>query len=460
MTEVVPAVLPRTRGGARRPGWPRALRDPLGALVARADRAPGAVVRLRLGPVRPFLVTEPEHVQHVLRDHAGNYLRGGETTFWRSLRRLTGEGLLSDGPEWAASRERLQPHFTAPRVDLLRDRMSRAISDAVDELAAPAATGLPVDAGRELSRIVCRAVGHAFFADKIGVADGVRVTAEQDRLVAALRFRLLAPFVPDRVPMPGDRTFRRAVAAIDEVLLPVVRAERATGGDGDDVLAALVRATGPDGAPLDERRVRDDLVALFATATDTTQVVLTWLLPLLAAHPAVEARLRAEIERVVDPAGPVTADQLTRLDYTRAVLDELLRMYPIGWLIPRTAVADDVIAGTPVPAGSIVLLSQYVTHRLARHWERPDEFDPDRFTADGPRRTHRYAYWPFGGGPHQCIGRYLFQLEAPLIVATLLSRYRVRPVRPGLPTRQLSATLRPRDRVLVTLTPARPGAPA
>lgn len=458
MSEAVP--VPALRPTARRRVWPTALRDPLGALVALADRSPGQVVRLHLGPVRPFLVAEPEHVQHVLRDNAPNYLRGGDTTFWRSLRRLTGEGLLSDGPEWEASRRRLQPHFTAPRVDALVDEMSRAIRDAVDELAGLAAAGRPVDVGRELSRMVCRAVSRAFFADKISAADGMRLTAEQDRLTVALRFRLLAPFVPDRVPMPGDRTFRRAVRAIDDVLGPVVRAERAGAADGDDVLATLVRATGPDGAPLDERRIRDDLVALFATATDTTQVVLTWLLPLLATHPEVEARLRTEIEEVIDPVRPVTREQLDRLTYTRMVLDELLRMYPIGWLIPRTAVADDVIGGTPVRAGSTVMLSQYVTHRLARHWDRPDVFDPERFAADRPRRAHRYAYWPFGGGPHQCIGMYLFQVEAPLIVATLLARYRFRPCRPGLPTRQLAATLRPKERVMMTLTPTRPGAAA
>jgi cytochrome P450 len=141
------------------------------------------------------------------------------------------------------------------------------------------------------------------------------------------------------------------------------------------------------------------------------------------------------------------------------VLEELVRAYPSGWLVPRTAVADDVIGNTRIKAGGTIVLSPYVTQRLGRYWERPDVFDPERFAEGRSKRAHRYAYYPFGGGPHQCIGQYLFQLEAPLIVATLLSRYRFRLTHSAMPTKQLAASMRPKERVMMTLHPVRHGSP-
>ncbi|KKJ94703.1 cytochrome P450 [Micromonospora sp. HK10] len=436
------------------------VRDPLGTLVGLADAAPNQVVQLNLGTIRPYLVAEPAHVQHVLRDNAANYTRAGNSMMWKSVRKLAGDGILSEGPAWEDSRRRLQPHFTAKRIDAVVDDMSQAISEAVDELAEPARAGVPVDAATEISRIICQAVIRVFFGNKISVPDGVRVVAEQDTVATALRFRLLAPFLPESVPAPGDRAFRRAVRNIDDILLPLVRAERAHPDGGDDILAALARARDADGRELTEQRVRDDLVSMFATTTETTYVVLTWLFPLLEQLPDIADRLYAELDRVVGPGEVISREQLGQLQYTRMVLDELVRMYPSGWLVPRTAIADDVIGDTRIRAGGTVILSPYVTQRLARFWERPDVFDPERFAPDRPRRSHRYAYYPFGGGAHQCIGQYLFQLEAPLIVATLLSRFRYRLRTPGMPNPQLAASLRPRERVPLLLTPHRQRVPA
>ncbi|MEV5766242.1 cytochrome P450 [Micromonospora sp. NPDC052213] len=439
---------------------PGLLRDPLRELVALADAAEGEVIRLNVGTIRPYLVTEPAHVQHVLRDNAANYTRGGRSMLWRSVRRFTGEGIMSDGPEWQASRARMQPHFTAKRIDSLVDTMSRAVSEAVDGFEEPARTGRWLDIGAELGRVICRAISSVFFADRVSLADQLRIVAAQDTIVTALRARLLLPFVPDAVPVPGDRALRRATGVVDDIMLPLVRAELAHPRDSDDLLAALTRARDADGRPLDERRVRDDVVASFATATETTYAVLTWLWPILDAHPAIAERLYAELDEVVGTDRVISREQLVALTYTRSVVDELLRMYPAGWLLPRAALADDVIGGTRIPAGSIVVVSSYITQRLARYWDRPDTFDPDRFRADQPRRSHRYAYFPFGGGPHQCLGNHLFNLEAPLVVATILSRYRFRLREPGMPPKQLAAALRPGRPVVMALTPVREQRPA
>ncbi|MEV4813611.1 cytochrome P450 [Micromonospora avicenniae] len=430
---------------------PSLLRDPARALIAVGDRTGGELVRLNLGSFRPYLVTHPRHVQHVLRERSENYERAGDGLFWRPVKRLFGEGILGEGQIWSASRKMLQPMFTAKRIEALVDGMAEAIRDAVDELDEPSRDGRTVDIGVEQTRIVCRAIMKVLFGDKISVPDAMRVVDAQDVIATAVIPRIVVPFAPLSLPMPGDRPFRRAKQIVDDVLLPIVRASKVTADQGDDVISTLWQARTEDGRQLSEQQVRNDTVAMFAATTETTINVLTWLWPHLDERPDVAERLYDEIARVVGD-GPVRREHLNQLPYTRMVLDELLRLYPIGWIIPRRAVADDVIDGVEVEAGATMVASPLITQRMTAFWDRPDEFDPDRFTPERIRGRHRYAHFPFGGGPHQCLGMYLFYLEAQLILATMLSRYRFRLRRSGVPGLRLAAALRPRRRVELTLT--------
>ncbi|MFB9239088.1 cytochrome P450 [Plantactinospora siamensis] len=426
---------------------PRRDRDLLDALVEVADDVGAEMVRLNFGALRPYLVSHPSHVQHVLRENPGNYIRGGDSLMWRALERLFGEGILSEGTAWTASRGRLQPMFTAKRVAALVDGMSEALNEGADRFTP----GQRIDVAQEISRMVCLAINRVLFGDRIPIEDAMRIVRHQDVIARSVRWRILAPFIPDAVPMPGDRAFRGAVSAIDDLVLPVIRRVRAQPDGRDDVLATLAGATDARGEPLPERPVRDDVVATFATTTETTYVVLAWLWPLLHERPDIAERLYAEIDRVVVAGQPVRNEQLGELRYTRMVVDELIRHYPSGWLVPRTAVRDDVINGVRIEAGSTMLMSPYITQHLSAFWPRPQEFDPERFAPGAPKRAHRWAYFPFGGGAHQCIGMYLFQLEAPLIIATLLSRFRFRPVGQGMPHKQLAASLRPKERIIMTV---------
>ncbi|GIJ74887.1 cytochrome P450 [Virgisporangium ochraceum] len=427
---------------------PALARDPLGALVAFGNASRGSVVRIGLGLLRPYLVTNPAHVQHVLRDHSAIYLRDGSGMLWGAVKRLFGEGIMAEGEVWQESRRILQPLFTAKRVDAMVDVMADEIYRAVDEVPA----GRVLDASAEMSRIVCRAVVRVLFGDKVSVDDAVRIVAAQDAISASVVARVLAPFVPNSVPMPGDRAFRDNAALIDDILLPAVRRARAQPDGGDDIISTLSRAKTADGRDIDERQIRNDTVSMFASATETSYRLLTFLWPHLKAHPDVAAALYREIDDVVGDATP-DRSHLARLTYTRMVLDEMLRLYPIGWLIPRVAAADDVIDGVPIPKGATLLVSPYITQRLDAYWDRPAEFRPDRFAARPAERRHRYTHYPFGGGPHKCIGQHLFYLEAQLIVAAVLSRFRVRVHTPGIPAPRPAASLRSGGKVELTLVP-------
>ncbi|MBP2705554.1 cytochrome P450 [Microbispora sp. RL4-1S] len=400
---------------------PRILRDPVNALWEFGREHRGRVIRLNLGPFRPYLVSHPDHVQRVLRLNWRNYAREG--TYWKPLQRLMGDSIFSEG-SWESSRSVLQPLFTAKYVASLGAGMAETITEGVENWEMHAKTGEALDAPTELTHIVTRAVVRVLFGDKIPDSDARRLTTAYHLAAKSFALRLLMPFVPNSVPVPGDRTFHRSAKVIDDIMVPLIRQARLEPGDGKDVLSALARAHA-EGGTAGHQQMRDDLVAVYAAATETTGTALSWLWPLLEDHPEVAARLQAEIDDVVGP-GPVDPACLPELRYTKMVLQELVRLYPSGWLLPRMTLEPDQLGDVRIPAGAQVLVSPMVTHRLDEFWDRPLDFDPERFAPGREERRSRWSYIPFGGGPRQCLGIHLFHVQAPLIVAAVLSRYRVR----------------------------------
>jgi cytochrome P450 len=431
---------------------PGFVRDPLRQLERISEAAGGEVLRLDLGASRPFLVTHPDHVQQVLRRESENFVRDG--VFWRPLRALMGDSILAEGDEWELSKRVLQPVFTTRNVNALTELMAQAIGDAVDKLDEPARTGRPIDVLPEMSRIVNETVIKVLFGDKISPVEADRLIPAMDQVATSITFRFLLPFVPHSVPLPGDRAFRDAVRVMDQTLFELVERYRENPGPGKDVFTALCHARTADGSELTDRWVRDNLLAMFATSTETTTVALSWLWPLLDDHPQVAERLQEEVVRVVGDER-VRPSHLADLHYVRRTVQELLRLYPVGWMFPRIATKPTSIGGVRIKPGNSVLISPFLTHRLESVWDRPLEFDPDRFLPERAAGRHRYAYFPFGGGPHQCIGRHVFNVEAQMILASILSRFRptLSASVPAMP--RIGATLRPREAVEMNLTPIR-----
>jgi len=428
---------------------PALARNPLRAFEQIGRETGGAVVRLDLGLHRPYLVSRPEDMQHVLRDGADNYVRDG--MLWKPLRRLFGNGLGMDGPDWARSRQLMLPVFSARNVATIMDELTAALTEAVEELDRYARAAEPIDTRVEMTRIIHRALIRVFIGDGMTTADADRLGHAVTSGFTSIGPRLLLPFVPDSVPLPGDGAFMRAVRLADSIVTPIVRQRQREGATGDDLVSLLCRARDENGDPLDEELVRNDVVAMFAGASETSAVTLTWLWVVLDAHPEIAARVYDEVDRVVGDGKPGPA-HVPKLTYTKQVLQELLRLYPVGWVIPRYAREADAVGGVEIPAGSTVLASPYLTHRMERYWERPYDFDPERFAPERAGRRLPSSYVPFGLGAHQCLGSHFFMVEAQLIVALVLSRYRVRLRDPAPVVPQAAATLRPRGRVEVMLS--------
>ena len=204
------------------------------------------------------------------------------------------------------------------------------------------------------------------------------------------------------------------------------------------------------GEGMTNQQVRDEVLTLLLAGHETTANALCWTFLLLAQHPHIEATLQQEYQRVLNGRPPLIED-LPQLPLTRMVIEEAMRLYPPAWAFGRHALQEDEIGGYAVPKGAYVLLFPYVTHRHPAFWERPDEFDPERFSPERAAGRLRFAYFPFGGGPRLCIGNQFALAEAQLILATILSHYQLRLLPGALVVPEPLVTLRPQGGLFMTV---------
>lgn len=210
-----------------------------------------------------------------------------------------------------------------------------------------------------------------------------------------------------------------------EVVYRMVVDRRRTPGDRADLLSILLQAQDADDrSRMTDRQVRDEVMTLFLAGHETTAVALSWTWYLLAQHPEVDARLAEEFHVVLGGRAPTVAD-LPALRYTEMVVKESLRLYPPAYGVARQAVKPTEVAGQAMRAGAFIIMPTWVVHRDARWFDKPEEFCPERWDGGGARGAHRFAYFPFGGGPRQCIGNTFAMMEAILVLATIAQSFRV-----------------------------------
>jgi len=256
--------------------------------------------------------------------------------------------------------------------------------------------------------------------------------------------------LPLSVPTPGNRRLNRALATIDEFLYDII-ASRRQKPPGDDLLSLLMEMCDEvTGEGMSEKQLRDEVLITFFAGHETTAQLLTWVWYLFAKHPVVEERFHVELEDKLGGRTP-QPDDVEGLDYLRMVMDETLRLYSPVAIMARDALQDDEVGGYEVPAGTIVTLSPYMTHRHPEFWERPLEFHPDHFAPERVEARPRYAYYPFGAGQRTCLGKHFALLEAALVLAEVGQRYRPRLV-PGQEIKpHWSGTLRPDRAIMMVL---------
>jgi cytochrome P450 len=233
--------------------------------------------------------------------------------------------------------------------------------------------------------------------------------------------------------IPANRRFDRAVERLRAIVLDVIAAWRADGEDHGDLLSMLMLATDEDtGAGMTDQQVYDEVITLLTAGSETSAVALTWFFHEIARHPEIERRIEEELDAVL--AGrTATFDDVAKLEYTRRVVTEVLRMYPI-WILMRRALVDVELGGVRLPAGTEVMLSPYSLHFDPEFHDQPDLFDPDRWLPERAARVPKGAFIPFGSGSRQCVGKAFAETEITVVAATIMSRWKLVPV-PGKPVR-------------------------
>ncbi|MEU4745353.1 cytochrome P450 [Actinosynnema sp. NPDC023658] len=387
-------------------------------------RSHGAVVRVYLGRLPLHLVTTAELAHQVLTVDTDKFDKG---IFVDKLRRAFGNGLVStNGDFYRRQRRMVQPAFHRRPLT----RYSETMTALADELANSWRDGRTVSLDRVMQDLAISIVGRTLFSADFGSSVSAGIRAHTPTLIRLGVVRALSPAVLERLPIPANRRFDRAIAHVHRVVDDVVDSAR---GDRDDLLSALLNARDEDtGAAMDRQQVRDEVVTLLTAGTETTGIALAWLFHELARNPSVERRVHAEVDEVLDGRAATVAD-VGRLPYLVRVITEVLRAYPL-WLMLRRTNTEVELGGVRLPAGTEVGFSPHALHHDPRYHDDPDRFDPDRWLPERAAAVPKGAYVPFAGGLHHCPGHAFAHLEIAIVAATLAARWRLVPV-PGRPVR-------------------------
>lgn len=381
--------------------------------------AGGPVTKVALGPrwlMPPIVVaTSPRAAHDIL---GGDHARVDKTLLHDEIRRVLGPNLFDLMREpWLPRRRALQPVFTRHHVR----EFGVHIAQSAETIAAGWRDGSVIDVDAESRLLTLRALGRSVLGldldeHVVDVAEPLRVATKYatDRAMRPVR-------APAWLPTPARRRARAASATLHRLAGAILASCRADPGHDAPLVHALLAATDPaTGRGLSDDEICDELVLFMLAGHDTTATTIAYSMWALGRHPDIQRRVAAEVAALGDRE--LTHDDVRALGYTVAVLHEALRLCPPGAGVTRVAVTDIEVDGKRVEAGSLLMVGIYALHRDPALWERPLEFDPDRFGAEHSKNRDRWQYLPFGAGQRSCIGDHFAMLNATLTLATIVRR--------------------------------------
>jgi cytochrome P450 len=416
--------------------------DPF-AFFSKLARDYGDVCGLRLLNFRTLFIFHPDYIEDLLVNKARSFEKG---RVMKANMRLFGEGLLtSEGDFWLRQRRLAQPAFHRARVAAYGATMVEYAERAMRGWRG----GETRDIHEEMMQITLQVVGKTLFnADLTGDAREVGETLETLLKLAADFGKTI--LIPLWVPTPRNLRARIGIRRIEKIIYRIIAKKRAEARDTGDLLSMLLAVQDEDGSRMTDKQLRDETITLFLAGHETTANALSWTIWLLAQNPNAEKKFFDELDSVLH-GNPPTVEDIPKLVYTGHVLTESMRLYPPAWGMARMAKEPVEIAGYKLQPGYGVACAQWVVHRDPRWFCDPEQFLPERWEGDLLKRIPRFAYFPFGGGPRQCIGNSFALMEATLILATIAQKFRFRidehhPVKP-----LASITLRPAHGIRATL---------
>lgn len=424
-------------------------RDTLGFLTHTAETY-GDLSYFRMAAFHFYLINSPTYVHEVLIKQGSKIEKWArQTATWSSA--VGASTLTMEGEQWKRHRRILNPSFQATVVK----RYLNIVVTHTERLLERWQGGQTIEMMFEMMRTTMGIIADIIFS----VQNIERDAADQNRALTAVfevltarttAFQQLPPWLPTR----DNLRIANATRVIEGFIMTLIRQRRIEGQDYGDVLSDLIAAKDEEtGTQLNDREICNELKTLFGAGHETTALMLMWTLYLLAQHPEVEEHLHAEVTQVLGGRAP-TLEDLKVMPYTEKVLNESMRIYPPAWsLMVRQAKADLQLGETTIPSGSVLLIPMWTVHRDARFFPDPMRFDPERFDGDWKKRAPAYAYFPFGGGPHVCLGSHLAMFEGQIILPMMVQRYRFKTVEQPELKLQALLTLRPKNGLKLAVVP-------
>ncbi len=400
-----------------------------------------------LSPVLDFyFLNEAKMVDEVLVTKHMDFVKGDLV---KRGKKVFGEGLLTSEGEFHHRQKRLvQPAFYSSKVASYSDTMM----SYTDRMLGSWKEGQVLDIHKEMTHLTMSIMAKCLFDKDIDTAGKDTVKSLSD--VVEYFDRLSGPFAWFLGRLPINGRYEISLKKIDRMIYDIILERKRISRDYADILSMLLRAKGSSGQPaMSDKQVHDETLILFAAGHETTANALSWAWYLISKSPRVETKLYEEIDLVLGKENRLpTAEDIPRLDYTRKVFTETLRLYPPAWAVIRQAARDVRIGEYEIPLGANVLVSQYILQRDSRYFPQPERFDPDRWTDEMKSNLPKMAYFPFGGGPRGCVGEPFAWMEGILVLARIASKWKLELQDSGYVEMLPRTTLRPKKGIIMRAT--------
>ena len=388
------------------------------------------IVHMRLGVADFYLLTSPDLVQEVLVTKQSNFIKG---RYLQKTKRVFGEGLLTSEGEFHHRERRLvQPAFHTKRLNEYAKIMTSYSQKTLENWH----DGQILDIHLEMTKLTMSIVTRCLFGTDV---EPGQISKDLSSIIDYFA-RLSSPLSGLYQKLPSNKKYAESINRIDSLILELTK-KRQDSRPNSDLLSMLLQAKDESGKNMSDSQIRDEVLILFAAGHETTANALTWTWYLLSQNPIVESKMSDEVSSLTQ--NPSYSD-ISKLSYTTNVFAESMRLYPPAWVLVREAVKDSEIGGYRIPKHAQVIMSQYVNHHDPRFFSNPEVFEPDRWTAEFKKELHKFAYFPFGGGPRSCIGEPFAWMEGTLILATISKNWKMLHVANHKVEMSPRITLRPR----------------
>ena len=420
--------------------------DPVGFLAQQRQQH-GPLYHVGMGKAHYYILTEPDLIHEVLVSRADLFAKDERSL--RDLSRVVGQGLLtSSGERWRRQRKLAAPTLKRAQIGAYAQTMRALTLHALEQdERLLGARQIERDMMSLTLNIVVATLFRATLPDQIAQIELALHVLLQD---FARHQHTLWRFFSRDVPTPYEREYRRSKATLDAIMDALIAARRADlDQEGDDLLYRLLIARDDDGRGMSDEQLRDEVLTIFLAGHETTALTLSYALHELAYQPALQELIAREVRALDDQALSSPQAWPQHLPWTRAVVQESLRMHPPAWIMSRQATQATTLGDWTLPKDSHVIISPWLLHHDDRFFDRPEDFNPTRWL-DGQleRALPKHAYMPFGAGARVCIGNHFAMMEAIIALATIVEATRQVRYRPAI-------TLRPDSPLMITLTPRR-----